>query len=54
MDQLRIIAEDHQNDPNRIAQQIQLRLGLRVEVELAEPGSLPRFEMKGQRFVDKR
>ena len=54
MDQLKIRVEDRLNEPKRIANEIQLRLGLRVEVEVVEAGSLPRFEMKGKRFLDKR
>lgn len=54
MDQLRVVVEDRSNDPLRIAAEIQLRLGLRVEVEVVASGSLPRFEMKGKRFIDQR
>ena len=54
MDQLKVRVEDRMNDPDRIANEIQLRLGLRVEVEVVESGSLPRFEMKGKRFLDQR
>ena len=54
MDQLKVRVEDHLNQPQRIADEIQLRLGLRVEVEVVESGSLPRFEMKGKRFLDQR
>lgn len=54
MDQLKVRVEDQLNDPARIAEEIQLRLGLRVEVEVVEIGSLPRFEMKGKRFLDQR
>ena len=54
MDQLKIRVEDRLNQPQRIANEIQLRLGLRVEVEVVEAGSLPRFEMKGKRFLDER
>jgi phenylacetate-CoA ligase len=54
MDQLRVTVEDQLNQPARIAAEIQLRLGLRVDVEVAESGSLPRFEMKGKRFIDQR
>jgi len=54
MDQLKIRVEDRSQEPQKIAQQIQLRLGLRVDVELVESGSLPRFEMKGNRFLDQR
>jgi phenylacetate-CoA ligase len=54
MDQLKVIVEDGLNVPERIASEIQLRLGLRVDVEVVEAGSLPRFEMKGKRFLDQR
>ncbi len=54
MDQLKVRVEDRLNEPQRIANEIQLRLGLRVEVEVVEAGSLPRFEMKGKRFLDQR
>ena len=54
MDQLKVIVEDGLNSPGRIASEIQLRLGLRVEVEVVKAGSLPRFEMKGKRFLDQR
>jgi phenylacetate-coenzyme A ligase PaaK-like adenylate-forming protein len=40
--------------PQRVAQELLLRLGLTVEVECVELGSLPRFEGKGKRFVDQR
>lgn len=54
MDQLKVRVEDRMNQPQRIADEIQLRLGLRVDVEVVEAGSLPRFEMKGKRFLDQR
>lgn len=54
MDQLKIRVEDRLQEPRRIAEEIQMRLGLRVDVELVELGSLPRFEMKGNRFLDQR
>jgi phenylacetate-CoA ligase len=54
MDQLKVRVEDRLNEPKRIASEIQLRLGLRVDVEVVEAGSLPRFEMKGKRFLDQR
>jgi phenylacetate-CoA ligase len=34
----------------RIAQRVRERLGLRPDVELVSPGSLPRFELKAKRF----
>lgn len=54
MDRLRIEVEDRLEQPDRIAQEFKIRLGLRVEVETVPLSSLPRFEGKGRRFVDKR
>jgi phenylacetate-CoA ligase len=54
MDQLKIEVEDRANDPNRIAKELQSRLSLRIEVSAVASGSLPRFEAKGKRFVDRR
>jgi len=54
MDELVVEVEDHLQDPNRIAKELHLRLGLKVEVRLAPVMSLPRFEGKGERFVDLR
>ena len=54
MDQLSIEVEDRQDQPQRIAEQLQLRLGLSIDVTAVPLGSLPRSEGKGQRFVDER
>ena len=54
MDELRIEVEDRLENPERIIQELQLRLGLKVFVGLAPAGSLPRFEGKGRRLVDER
>ena len=54
MDVLAIEVEDHMHQPERIAEELLVRLGLKVEVKLAEPLSLPRFEGKGRRFIDRR
>jgi len=35
----------------KLSQQLFVALGLTVPVRIAEPGSLPRFEMKARRFV---
>ena len=37
--------------PRRLEQSFQTTLNLRVPVVLVPPGSLPRFEMKAQRWV---
>jgi phenylacetate-CoA ligase len=54
MDELVVEVEDHLGQPRRIAEEFYLRLGLAVEVRLAKPLSLPRFEGKGRRVVDSR
>jgi phenylacetate-CoA ligase len=36
---------------SRLSQQLLEGMGLKVPVHIAEPGSLPRFEMKARRFV---
>lgn len=54
MDELLVEVEDRLAAPERIAEEMYLRLGMKIEVALAEPASLPRFEGKGRRFVDER
>ena len=54
MDQLEIEVEDRLNDSERIANELRIRLGLTIKVTRVKLGSLPRFEAKGRRFVDKR
>ncbi|MEW4451674.1 AMP-binding protein [Bremerella sp. JC817] len=54
MDAISVEVEDRKQEPERIAQELHLRLGLKVEVTLVESGSLPRFEGKGRRFIDSR
>ena len=54
MDAISVEVEDRMQEPERIAQELQLRLGLKVEVQLVEAGTLPRFEGKGRRFIDSR
>jgi phenylacetate-CoA ligase len=54
LDALTVEIEDRLGDPERVAQELRLRLGLRVQVTNVPLGSLPRFEGKGKRFVDKR
>ena len=39
---------------DRISITMKREVGLRPEVELVEPGSLPRFELKAARFHDER
>ena len=54
MDQLKIEIEDSLNAPDRIRQELEVRLGFRVDVEVVQANTLPRFEAKGKRFVDQR
>lgn len=54
MDALTVEVEDRLNQPERIAQELKLRLGLKVEVRGVDLGVLPRFEGKGKRFIDER
>lgn len=54
MDSMTIDVEDRLAQPMRVADELQLRLGLKVEVRCAPLGSLPRFEGKGKRFIDQR
>ncbi len=54
MDALKIEIEDRLNRPERVEQEMQVRLGLKVQIVDVPIGSLPRFEGKGKRFVDER
>jgi phenylacetate-CoA ligase len=54
MDVLSIELEDRLEQPERIVRELDVRLGLRIEVREVPIGSLPRFEGKGRRFVDSR
>ena len=54
MDRLLVEIEDHLEQPQRVAEELQLRLGLRAEVVSVAIGILPRFEGKGRRIVDLR
>lgn len=54
LDEVLIEVEDRLNEPARIASEMQVRLGLKVDVRCVPPSTLPRFEGKGRRFVDER
>lgn len=54
LDCLSLAIEDQLDAPERVARELHVRLGLRAEVEVVPPGSLPRFEGKGRRVVDER
>lgn len=54
MDHLVVEIEDRLEQPERVATELRLRLGLKVEVQPVSLGSLPRVEGKGKRFIDER
>jgi len=54
MDSLEVEIEDRMHQPSRVADELRVRLGIKVEVAEVAIGSLPRFEGKGRRFVDQR
>jgi phenylacetate-CoA ligase len=54
MDELVIEVEDHLQQPARIADELRLKLGLKIEVRSVPALSLPRFEGKARRFIDER
>jgi phenylacetate-CoA ligase len=54
LDTMLLEIEDRLSDPDRVARELRLRLGLRVDVKAVPAGSLPRFEGKGRRIHDLR
>lgn len=54
MDYLSVEVEDRLGQPERIAEELRTRLGLKIDVTCVGTGTLPRFEGKGKRFVDLR
>jgi phenylacetate-CoA ligase len=54
LDSLVVEIEDRLANPARVARELQLRLGLKIDVRCVPLGSLPRFEGKGKRFHDQR
>jgi phenylacetate-CoA ligase len=54
MDELTVEVEDRRDEPQRIADELRTRLGLKVDVKAVAPQTLPRFEGKAKRFVDAR
>jgi phenylacetate-CoA ligase len=54
LDELIIEVEDRLQQPERIAEELRLQLGLKIDVRCVAPMSLPRFDGKGRRFVDER
>jgi phenylacetate-CoA ligase len=54
LDALVVEIEDRLDDASRVSRELNLRLGLKVDVRCVPLGSLPRFEGKGKRFHDRR
>lgn len=54
LDELGLEIEDRAAAPARVARELEVRLGLRVDVTVVPAGSLPRFEGKARRLVDRR
>jgi phenylacetate-CoA ligase len=54
MDELVVEIEDRLMLPDRVAEELRLRLGLAIDVRCVTAMSLPRFDGKGRRFVDER
>jgi phenylacetate-CoA ligase len=54
LDSMTVEIEDRLHAPDRVAAELRLRLGLRIDVTEVPLGSLPRFEGKGRRVVDQR
>lgn len=54
LDTMLLEIEDHLAAPDRVARELQVRLGLRADVVPVAIGSLPRFEGKGRRVIDQR
>lgn len=54
MDQLKVELEATQTVADAASELLSTRLGLRIDVSQVADGELPRFEAKGQRFVDLR
>jgi phenylacetate-CoA ligase len=54
LDMLSIEIEDQLSSPARVAQELHVRLGLRIRVQEVPVGTLPRFEGKARRVIDNR
>jgi phenylacetate-CoA ligase len=54
LDELAVEIEDRLGAPDRVATEFRVRLGMRVAVTAVPAGSLPRFEGKGRRIIDRR
>lgn len=54
LDDLKLEIEGDEETARQVAQQLDIAIGLRVEIQVVAPGSLPRSEGKARRWVDLR
>jgi phenylacetate-CoA ligase len=54
LEQLRVDLEASEETARAVAEELRLRLSVRIETRAVAPGSLPRFELKARRIVDER
>ncbi len=54
MEELTVEVEASEEAARALAERLRLRIGVRIATRAVSPGSLPRFEMKARRIVDRR
>lgn len=54
MNQVKVQIESSADIAREVSNRLRERIGLRIDVEVVETGSLPRFEMKSKRVLDQR
>jgi len=54
LEELRVDAEASEETARALAEELRLRLAVRIETRAVSAGSLPRFELKARRIVDER
>ena len=54
LEELRVDAEASEETARALAEELRLRLSVRIETRAVAPGSLPRFVLKARRIVDER
>jgi phenylacetate-CoA ligase len=54
LEELRVDVEASEETARAVAEELRLRLSVRIEARAVPAGSLPRFELKARRVVDER
>jgi phenylacetate-CoA ligase len=54
LEELRLDLEASEETARALAEEMRLRLAVRIETRAVPAGSLPRFELKARRIVDER